>query len=317
MDAMKRILPQNAWQAAQARRSDSAGPAFHCRRYRSARFRDSARRCRSYRVHVPFEWRKDGYRHRPRLHARASSRYIYAAPIAWYWSPITISICSRWGPYPWVVKQRVLKPHRASLKSCCQRISFRPRWFRRWARYLVLAHVSQENNNPDLVRLSAEEALKRRPSESPSPANCSSLPSTFPSSPWSYRRGIHFFAPLLLGSLPQIEKSFELGYKLPRSRLRPAAFFARISPSSDRTRQSISNIAMTSEFFFTSSYPPRPATSTSKSIQPMSVISVKFKPRLMVRRRSERADFLGASESWVNGVPWFRARRSMFLAERA
>jgi hypothetical protein len=28
----------------------------------------------------------------------------------------------------------------------------------------VLAHVSQENNNPDLVRLSAEEALNRRPS---------------------------------------------------------------------------------------------------------------------------------------------------------
>jgi hypothetical protein len=34
------------------------------------------------------------------------------------------------------------------------------------ARYLVLAHVSQENNNPDLVRLSAEEALARRPVES-------------------------------------------------------------------------------------------------------------------------------------------------------
>jgi len=29
----------------------------------------------------------------------------------------------------------------------------------------VLAHVSQENNNPDLVRLSAEEALNRRPAE--------------------------------------------------------------------------------------------------------------------------------------------------------
>jgi hypothetical protein len=31
------------------------------------------------------------------------------------------------------------------------------------ARYLVLAHISQENNNPDLARLSAEEALGRRP----------------------------------------------------------------------------------------------------------------------------------------------------------
>ena len=33
------------------------------------------------------------------------------------------------------------------------------------ARYLVLAHVSQENNNPDLVLISAEEALRRRPAE--------------------------------------------------------------------------------------------------------------------------------------------------------
>jgi len=29
----------------------------------------------------------------------------------------------------------------------------------------VLAHISQENNNPDLARLSAEEALRRRPAE--------------------------------------------------------------------------------------------------------------------------------------------------------
>jgi hypothetical protein len=29
----------------------------------------------------------------------------------------------------------------------------------------VLAHISQENNNPDLARISAEEALNRRPAE--------------------------------------------------------------------------------------------------------------------------------------------------------
>jgi hypothetical protein len=29
----------------------------------------------------------------------------------------------------------------------------------------VLAHISQENNNPDLARISAEEALGRRPAE--------------------------------------------------------------------------------------------------------------------------------------------------------
>ncbi len=33
------------------------------------------------------------------------------------------------------------------------------------ARFLVLAHLSQENNNPDLARISAEEALGRRPAE--------------------------------------------------------------------------------------------------------------------------------------------------------
>jgi hypothetical protein len=32
-------------------------------------------------------------------------------------------------------------------------------------KYLVLAHISQENNNPDVARISAEEALNRRPAE--------------------------------------------------------------------------------------------------------------------------------------------------------
>jgi hypothetical protein len=33
------------------------------------------------------------------------------------------------------------------------------------ARYPVLAHLSEQNNNPDVARISAEEALGRRPSE--------------------------------------------------------------------------------------------------------------------------------------------------------
>jgi phosphoribosyl 1,2-cyclic phosphodiesterase len=33
------------------------------------------------------------------------------------------------------------------------------------ARYLVLAHLSQENNNPYTARISAQEALNRRPAE--------------------------------------------------------------------------------------------------------------------------------------------------------
>lgn len=69
------------------------------------------------------------------------------------------------GPYPWVVKQRVLSrtghlSNHAVSEYLCDADGFDAR-----ARYLVLAHVSQENNNPDLVRLSAEEALNRRPAE--------------------------------------------------------------------------------------------------------------------------------------------------------
>src|SRR6266566_2334863 len=41
-----------------------------------------------------------------------------------------------------------------------------PEGFDSRARYLVLAHLSEENNNPELARLSAEEALSRRPAES-------------------------------------------------------------------------------------------------------------------------------------------------------
>jgi phosphoribosyl 1,2-cyclic phosphodiesterase len=34
------------------------------------------------------------------------------------------------------------------------------------ARYIVLAHLSENNNNPDVARISAEEALRRRPETS-------------------------------------------------------------------------------------------------------------------------------------------------------
>ena len=33
------------------------------------------------------------------------------------------------------------------------------------ARFLVLAHLSENNNNPDVARISAEEALNRRPTD--------------------------------------------------------------------------------------------------------------------------------------------------------
>src|SRR5271157_2964045 len=69
------------------------------------------------------------------------------------------------GPYPWAVKQRVLSRTGHLSNHAVSEFLADPDGFDSRARYLVLAHISQENNNPDLVRLSAEEALRRRPAE--------------------------------------------------------------------------------------------------------------------------------------------------------
>jgi len=69
------------------------------------------------------------------------------------------------GPYPWVVKQRVLSRTGHLSNHAVSEFLADPEGFDGRARYLVLAHISQENNNPDLARLSAEEALGRRPAE--------------------------------------------------------------------------------------------------------------------------------------------------------
>ena len=69
------------------------------------------------------------------------------------------------GPYPWVVKQRVLSRTGHLSNHAVSEYLADPDGFDAYARYLVLAHVSQENNNPDLVRISAEEALGRRSAE--------------------------------------------------------------------------------------------------------------------------------------------------------
>jgi phosphoribosyl 1,2-cyclic phosphodiesterase len=69
------------------------------------------------------------------------------------------------GPYPWVVKQRVLSRTGHLSNHAVSEYLADPDGFDGRARYLVMAHVSAENNNPDLARLSAEEALGRRPAE--------------------------------------------------------------------------------------------------------------------------------------------------------
>ena len=67
------------------------------------------------------------------------------------------------GPYPWFVKQRVMsRPGHLSNHVVGEYLAD-PESFDGQARYLVLAHISEHNNNPHLVRLCAEEALDRRP----------------------------------------------------------------------------------------------------------------------------------------------------------
>jgi len=70
------------------------------------------------------------------------------------------------GPYPWVVKQRVLSRTGHLSNLAVSEFLADAEGFDSCARYLVLAHISQENNNPDLARICAEEALGRRPAES-------------------------------------------------------------------------------------------------------------------------------------------------------
>jgi phosphoribosyl 1,2-cyclic phosphodiesterase len=67
------------------------------------------------------------------------------------------------GPYPWHVKQRVMsRTGHLSNHSVSEYLADADGFDAR-ARYLVLAHLSENNNHPDVARISAEEALGRRP----------------------------------------------------------------------------------------------------------------------------------------------------------
>jgi phosphoribosyl 1,2-cyclic phosphodiesterase len=61
------------------------------------------------------------------------------------------------GPYPWLVKQRVMS--RVGHLSNAALAEFFAGEYDRRAAFLVLAHLSQENNHPELARQSATEAL--------------------------------------------------------------------------------------------------------------------------------------------------------------
>ncbi|HEV2522751.1 MAG TPA: MBL fold metallo-hydrolase [Candidatus Acidoferrales bacterium] len=66
------------------------------------------------------------------------------------------------GPYPWHVKQRVMSRTGHLSNHTVSEFLADAEGFDARARYVVLAHLSENNNNPDVARISAEEALGRR-----------------------------------------------------------------------------------------------------------------------------------------------------------
>ena len=70
------------------------------------------------------------------------------------------------GPYPWHVKQRVMSRTGHLSNHTVSEFLGDPEGFDAFPRYLVLAHLSANNNNPDVAFISAQEALNRRPSAS-------------------------------------------------------------------------------------------------------------------------------------------------------
>ncbi|WP_035348678.1 MBL fold metallo-hydrolase [Edaphobacter aggregans] len=65
------------------------------------------------------------------------------------------------GPYPWSVKQRVLS--RVGHLSNLATAEFLERDYDGAASYIVLGHLSESNNVPELARLAAEQALSSHP----------------------------------------------------------------------------------------------------------------------------------------------------------
>jgi phosphoribosyl 1,2-cyclic phosphodiesterase len=69
------------------------------------------------------------------------------------------------GPYPWNIKQRVMSRTGHLSNTVVGEFLADPEVFDGLARYVVLAHLSEQNNNPDLARICAEQALESRPAD--------------------------------------------------------------------------------------------------------------------------------------------------------
>jgi len=67
----------------------------------------------------------------------------------------------RSGPYPWSVKQRVMS--RVGHLSNDALAEFFSSDYDGEAEYVVLAHLSEQNNHPEIARAAAEQALGGRP----------------------------------------------------------------------------------------------------------------------------------------------------------
>ena len=66
------------------------------------------------------------------------------------------------GPYPWHIKQRVMSRHGHLSNHAVSEFLSDAEAFDARARFIVLAHLSEQNNNPDTATIFAKEALGRR-----------------------------------------------------------------------------------------------------------------------------------------------------------
>lgn len=69
------------------------------------------------------------------------------------------------GPYPWYIKQRVMSRTGHLSNSVVSDFLADSDVFDGRARHLVLAHLSEQNNTPDIAQICAEQALEKRASD--------------------------------------------------------------------------------------------------------------------------------------------------------
>jgi phosphoribosyl 1,2-cyclic phosphodiesterase len=70
------------------------------------------------------------------------------------------------GPYPWHIKQRVMSKHGHLSNEVVSEFLADASAFDAHARHVVLAHLSEQNNDPHVAKICAEQALGSRPADS-------------------------------------------------------------------------------------------------------------------------------------------------------